>query len=400
MNTNEFAKVFTINNENLNLISSHFSNTREETPYIIISPTESVYYMICNPNHTISYELFKKLTNRNHKYEFFVYNFELARVLIDINEKEENILRVICNSFWNNSIHPDTLSICIKSSSYVNPDYTYHINKKPYITLNYSNNQCIKKLQEYSMMPLISQVLYINDIPCSHFNQLISYYENINVNILKSDDACNRSCLPTQIILDDNTIWITNRGHISSEEILKVLLENGLSDIEIKYHECVKLLPFNNTILKTNLNKSIYLLKWIDIDNGEPDEILNELKIKTQNYFNHVVFVDFNGRHKSMINYCYAYIDISEHGDLNEAIKNIYYILHSVLPLSNIKTILFFDAYTHHINNGCNNLFNVLIDMIYKYTGKNIIMIPIKYIPEQHLKKENVIEEDCMECMD
>ena len=400
MNTNEFAKIFTPTNDNLNTIGTYYANQSSNKSYVIIAPTESVHYILCNPNHHTSFEYFKTVTNRNIKYEFFVYNYDLARILISTNDTEDSILKALSSAYWNTSTFPDTISIALKASSVVSPDLTYHLNGIEYVTLNYSNNQAIKRLQEYSMLPVLSQVLYINNVPCSHIEQFYKNYEDKDVIIIKNEDPCPRSCLSTEILIDNDTVWITNRGYISLEQIKDVLNEAGLSNINVKYHESVKSLPINNPILKYNLNKSIYFLKWIDIDNGETDEILTELKRKTSNYFNHVLFIDFNGRHKSIINYAFAYIDISINGDLIEAIKNIYHILHSAMTISNIKTIIFYDAYTYHIHGDSNNLLDVITDMIYKYTGKNIIMIPIKYIPEQYLIKENIIPEDCMECMD
>ena len=255
------ARIFTINNTNIQNICSSFISNDDNIPSIIITPTESVYYIICNPNIHNSYELYKKYTNKNYKYEFFVSNYELSKLLVSINEIEDKILKCICNNFWNKSNYPNTISIKLKSSSYINPELLSYKFNNEYITLTYSNNNIIKNLQEYSMLPLLGQILYINDVPCSHYDQFIDYYEDKNLMIIKNDEICERSSISTEIYIENNRITILNTGFISKNDIENVLEKDEIKDVIIEYSETIKLYPILEPVIKPPINKSIYLLK-------------------------------------------------------------------------------------------------------------------------------------------
>jgi tRNA A37 threonylcarbamoyladenosine synthetase subunit TsaC/SUA5/YrdC len=398
-NSTDIARVFTPTNINIENICSSFISNDDNIPSIIITPSESVYYIICNPNNHSSYELYKKYTNRNYRYEFFVPNYELCRLLVSINDIEDKILRSICNNFWNKSKNPDTISIKLKSSSYINPELLSYKSKNEHITLTYSNNNIIKKLQEYSMMPLLAQILYINDVPCSHYDQFIDYYEDKNLIIIKQEEICDRCCIPTEIYIENNKIWILNMGIISKNDIEEALEKDGITDIVVQYSDSIKLLSTIEPVIKMPINKSIYLLRWFHNDIETPKNILDELKDKISDYFSNLLFVDFNKRNQSIIKYCGGYVDISEHGNIIEGIKNLYYIIHAATKINNIKKIVFYDAYSYH-NLDTNNLYNTLYNMILLYTGHNELLIPIEYIPTEYVTKYVENSCDCMECVD
>jgi hypothetical protein len=392
---NNFARVFNINYNNLNLVGQTFIRDDPEIDNVIITPTESLYYLIGNPFHHKSYYLFKQYSNRNKSYEFIVPNYEMLIPLINVTENDLQIIKILCDNFWHkNSDH--TIKIKAKASIHVNPEL---LDIDGNVIVTYYNDDTIKILQSYTMGPLLGQVLHINDIPCSHFNQFIDYYSSNNIMIFKQEDPCENSCNPTQVLINNNSIIIENRSTISCIKMKKLLDNHGIHITNIDYSTSIKQSYLNNPILLPPINKKIYLFKWLYLDSQLSNEIENSLRNMTENYFNSILFIDFAGKHKSIIPICGGYVDLSESGNIIEAIKNVYNIMHNSTMYSHLQSILFYDSYSYHKHSG-DDSHSILFDIILQFTGKNAMLIPINYIPAQY--ELNVIENiaDCNECVD
>jgi hypothetical protein len=120
----------------------------------------------------------------------------------------------------------------------------------------------------------------------------------------------------------------------------------------------------------------------------------------SESYFNSVLFVDFGGKNKSIIKLFGGYVDLSENGDLHEAIKNIYNVIHTSTIYSHLNIILFYDAYTYHKHGTCMDSYSVLSNMILEYIGNNIMLIPTKLLPDEYTFNNMDRNEECMICVD
>jgi hypothetical protein len=118
----------------------------------------------------------------------------------------------------------------------------------------------------------------------------------------------------------------------------------------------------------------------------------------TEQYFNNVLFIDFMSKNKSIQKICGGYVDLSEEGNINDAIKNIYNILHESALYSHLKTVLIYDAFSYH--NHSDDIYSVFLDILLKFTGNNNMLIPINCILEDYRKDINLVNNECMICMD
>lgn len=389
------ARVFNINYQNLHSVGQTFINQDEDIDNVVITPTETLYYIIGNPFNHKSYHTFKNYTNRNKSYELIVPNFDIARPLMNINENDEIIIRTLCNNLWTNS-NDNTIKIRVKSSHHINPEL---LDNEGYITFTYYNHTTIKILQSYTMGPLLGQILYINDIPCSHFNQFIDYYSTNNLMIFKDDDPCEYSCNPTEVTIRNNSIIIENRGYTTFNKIRRVLDNANLLHINLDYANSIKELFLNKPIITLPINKKIFLFKWLYLEDDLPIDTHKGLQNMTESYFNSVLFIDFNSKNKSIMKICGGYVDLSENGDIIESIKNIYNVLHESIIHTHLKTILFYDAYSYHKHDGNDN-HSILFDIILKLTGNNAMLIPINYISTEYGLSQDERNEECMSCID
>jgi tRNA A37 threonylcarbamoyladenosine synthetase subunit TsaC/SUA5/YrdC len=392
---NQSARVFNINYQNLHNVAQTFISDNDDIDNVIITPTETLYYIVTNPFQSRSYYAFKNYSNRNKPYEIIVPNFDMAHPLMNINENEEKIIKLLCNNYWTNNNNNNTIKIRIKASKFVNPEL---VDKEGYIKFTYYNHQTIKILQSYTMTPLLGQVLHINDIPCSHFNQLINYYENNNLMIFKQDEPCYHSSDPTEVSIYDNEIIIENRGIINILNIRKIINDANMTDIIVSCDDKIKQQFLNSPTINPTINKKILLFKWLQLETNPPTEIEKSLQYMTEQYFNNVLFIDFMGKNKSIQKICGGYVDLSEDGNINEAIKNIYNILHESALYYHLKTVLIYDAFSYH--NHSDDIYSVFLDILLKLTGNNNMLIPINCIIEDYRKDINLKNEECMICMD
>jgi tRNA A37 threonylcarbamoyladenosine synthetase subunit TsaC/SUA5/YrdC len=392
-----YSRVFSINYDNLNLVGKQFISGNEEVPNIVISPTEAIYYIICNPFDHISYKNFKEYANIHKKKEFIVYNLDVARPLIVMNEIEERIIKSLSNHLWNKNKYPDTIKFRIKASSNVNPEL---LDKDGNITIVYYNHTTIHALHSYSMAPLLAQVLYINDIPCTHFEQVINYYSNNNVTIFKQDEPCTRGCIPTELLIKDNTILIENRGTITISNLQNILSKDGIENIMINIDKKIIDMSINKPLIIPPINKKIILFKWANLNIDTEKEILEGLKIMTENYLSSVLFVDFGGKNSNLVKLFGGYVDLSEEGNYYEGISNLYNIIHQSTIYDHLRVILIYDGYSYHKHDMVSNLHEVLLDMILEYAGNNSMIIPIDYISDEYRDIYKNWNEECMECID
>jgi hypothetical protein len=384
----EFAKIFTLNEDNVTQVATHMATDNPDKSYVVICPTESMYYFACNPRNHISYTNFKKMTDRNKRYELFLYNFELGKIFMNINTVEHDIIKVITNKYWS-STSQNSVSIVCKPSVYVNPEVCFDNEK--WMTFSYTNTKCIKRFQELCMMPIIAQSVYVNQIPCTHTGHIIPTYHDKDILVFEQEEPCKNCCFSTELVITDNIIWVNNLGFVSPTEIYNLLKENGINNFEIKIKN-------NAPVYKIPIHKNIKAFNWINVEIIPPTDILKEIRQKTLNYFGNSIFIDFNRKNVNIYKECAGYVDLSAGGDYKEAIINFYNILHTCIT-HNIKNVLIYDFYSHH-NHNENHIITVILNMIKKYVGDDFMAIPIQYVTDEIKEYFDSRTEDCMECVD
>jgi hypothetical protein len=216
--------------------------------------------------------------------------------------------------------------------------------------------------------------------------------------IFKQDEPCYHSSNPTEVSIYDNEIIIENRGVINILNIRKIINDANMTDIIVSCDDKITQQFLNSPTINPTINKKILLFKWLQLETNPPTEIEKSLQYMTEQYFNNVLFIDFMGKNKSIQKICGGYVDLSENGNINESIKNIFNILHESALYSHLKTVLIYDAFSYH--NHSDDIYSVFLDIVLKFTGNNNMLIPINCIVEDYRKDINLANNECMICMD
>lgn len=309
-------------------------------------------------------------------------SYILTESIKEVNEKLNNNKRVIIPT---ESVYLQVISLIdidnFKKLSLLS-DYTlYCLNKNDF--LQYINTEKYTEIE----LSLINQLLDLN-IPLT----LNLYSKNLPFNNQKINISISFSKTMNSIMhglgfpligfncnidtKQKKTFYYTNINHILdkyySSDILifnkpietNKALENSIYDIsnnKIKMIQSGSSLPsllnikntyFEEYKLKNQLKKKFFKLVICQLDNNLlPEKYNNELNNSINIYLNQVAIIDFGSYLIKMKDKANAYVDLSETGDLNEALFNFYNVIYQVCELDiNVVMIYNFEGIKSDIN--------------------------------------------------
>ena len=194
-----------------------------------------------------------------------------------------------------------------------------------FICMNSPKNRYIRKILERTNMCIVT--LLANNkhsIPITNYKDVYMNYNTYDIPIFDNTKAQISGMNNTTILIENNTIQLVSRGSISFETIQHDL-HNENNDCTIEY--------ITNIIKPAQIHysKLIYTFKVMDIQfDRANDSIISELKQKTQTMLNKIILIDFHKTHYNNKDAFYGYVDISENGDIEEYINNLYSVLHTL----------------------------------------------------------------------
>ena len=121
------------------------------------------------------------------------------------------------------------------------------------------------------------------------------------------------------------------------------------------------------------LNKNAVFAQFITGESIDESFLKNNMLEYVKQYLGQSVLIDFGKKNFEKKNLCAGYVDLSESGDIKEAIFNFYSIIQQ-LNLVKCRNIIFVDLYRNK-----NGLHSVLIDKIEKCCDTKNIFIPVSY---------------------
>lgn len=327
---------------------------------IVILPSNGVYTLNTNIFNSDSIEKIYILKERDMDtpLSVAVKDFDMAKSLMEpsnMTAREYKIIKILIDEFW-----PGMLSLVVKT----------HLNNSLFTSNNYISleSPCYSSVQDILHefeKPIITTSANINKkTSCTHINHVKNYFSEV-----KSITALSASTNPkygiesTIIKIEDNNLTILRPGNITKEDISSILNNKDI-EYTLNYIETD---PHGVSDNHYGINKTCFLTNFVTSD------ILNKLHNKyTLEYLSKSIIVDFNKRNIEKRDIAAGYVDLSENGDITEALFNLYDVLHQLNHLKQNK-ILFIDLYSNK-----KGLYQTLYNRLL-HCCNNRLMIPVYY---------------------
>jgi len=131
------------------------------------------------------------------------------------------------------------------------------------------------------------------------------------------------------------------------------------------------LIELTNEFASLSLNTLfLLLLSLYLLDIRGSSKTINKYSLE---YLNKSILVDFGKKNMEKKDISAGYVDLSENGDINEALFNLYDVLHQLNNV-NKSNILFMDLY-----NSQDELYKTMSDKLTRCCNNQRIMIPVHY---------------------
>ena len=342
-------KILDISDETIPIIVDKINNGE-----VVILPGNGVYTFNTNIFNKKSIEKINLLKEKTIESPFTlaVTGFEMITPFINITEFEKKLLKLLVDNFW-----PGPLNIVVKTNL---DDPTYSSNK--FVSFKCDAHNSIQQIITELDQPIITTSANIsNKVSFSHINHVENYFKDVDITVLKNSENSKYAIENTIIKINNNNISILRPGIITKKNILDIF--EGI-DINIDYineyekHGCLS--------THYSIDKNCVLANFITTE--KLNKKFNKL---TFQYLEKSILVDFGKRNWEKKELCGGYVDLSEKGDIKEALFNIYDVLHQLNNLS-IKNIIFINFYKQF------GLYKTLLDKLQRCCSKNI-MIPLSY---------------------
>lgn len=351
--------IYDCNDENIRLCAQSIQQGD-----LVIFPTETVYGLgACALNEDAINKIYKlKKRPNNNPLIIHVINWSEAEIYVDINQIEANIINILVKEYW-----PGPLTLLVKKEKFV-PDIVTANSK--WVAIRSPSNKIARKLLEYAMVPIAAPSANISGkITSTCKEHILNYFGDSEVSMLLSDEPCKYGTESTIVKVENNTVSIIRPGLITFEMISNTLV--NIQDLRLVNNNITKQIDSPGTSLSHyTTSKNTLLFNFVDIEVPENsyNSNINEALKSYLDVSACIDFGSFNFHYKELF---FAYVDLSKNNDINEAIFNLYNVLHQLDKL-NIKNILIFDYYSDK-----KGLYKTLFDRMYRCCSGKKILIPI-----------------------
>ena len=328
---------------------------------VVILPSNGVYTLNTNifNNNSIEKIFMLKEKDEQSPLTVVVKDYDMAQSLINIegmSEKERQIIELLIQNFW-----PGMLTIVVKTNQQ-NPVYTMD----GYISIESPCHKSVQNILGIIEKPIISTSANIsNKASCSHISHVKNYFKDIdNITVLEPSKNPKYGIETTILKIENEThLSILRPGSITKSDIYSLLEENDIHT-SIEYKETI-----SHGVSKSHygIDKNSVLANFITSD--KLDETINKL---TKKYLSESVLIDFGKKNIEKYSLCAGYVDLSSNGVIEEALFNLYDVLHQLNNLE-IKNIIFIDLYKNN-----DDLYKTMYNKLDKICNKNIL-IPLYY---------------------
>ncbi len=338
-----------------NTCCSHFHKNNDDNLLICISklqigkviiiPDDSTYFMAVNAVNSESKEFIHDLTKDDNLITFGL-SWDILRLLYPIsNELYDKI-----NDFINK--YSDITFII-----------NFKIKNKVYkICIPTRNTFLNKVLQKFTLPIYATKCTNLNyGFDCTNKEMVEFTYKDYGIDILYDEEPCKYGYNYTEIYIDELKIQILKPG----------LYYNKFENIENNYEI--------NKVVYPKKPKS-FMFNFIDYElkTINDTDVNNELYKLFNNYLENSIIIDFNGKNKILSFKSYAYVDLSEEGDILEALYNINNVIFQILQ-TNAKVVLIYNIFSINISSE-SNILNYILN---KFSDNKNLLIPYNFFTEE-----------------
>tara|TARA_B110000211_G_scaffold214140_1_gene255319 strand:- start:2615 stop:3751 length:1137 start_codon:yes stop_codon:yes gene_type:complete len=328
---------------------------------IVILPSNGVFTFNTNIFNNKSIEKIYELKQRetNTPLSVAVKDYEMAKSLIDMDSltpSELEIIETLTTEFW-----PGMLSIVVKTKM---DNKLYSLNN--YISLECPDHSVVQSIFNQLEKPIITTSANIHKkSSCSNIEHVKSYFEmNDAITALDFDTPPRNGIENTIIKIVDSSIAIIRPGPITFEDISELLIDKDIGfSMDFQSDTIHGVTPRHYSI-----DKNCCLVNFITCD--KLDASINALTTK---YLANSILVDFGKKNIEKKAICGGYVDLSEDGDIKEALFNLFNVLHQ-LNKTELNNILFVDLYAPNIG-----LYKTIKDRLDKCCNCKKMFIPLYY---------------------
>lgn len=380
---------------------------------LVIFPTETVYGIGANALNDDAVQKIYTLKKRpsNNPLIVHVLDWETSKIYTNVTDKEDAIIYQLTKHFW-----PGPLTILIRKNKYISDRVTAN---SDWVALRSPLEPVARKLIKHSMLPIAAPSANISGKVSSTYKEhILHYFKEADVSILASNEPCKIGIESTIVKIEELTndkensfidLTIVRPGIITNNDILYLLKNNTVkNNLETIHNINIDSINIKNSIptQQTNspgsdishytISKNVVIFNFLDIEQIDmhTKDIKDDIIEKTNIYCEQSICVDFGGKNKQFKDKFYGYVDLSENGDIREAIFNFYNVLHQ---LNNVdcKNVLIFEGIMNNYTCGEAKVNDAtlrmsLYDRIYRCCSGKRTYLPITLCMENTL--ENIDE--------
>ena len=319
----------------------------------IIFPNETIYEIGCNGLDDNAIENLYKIKHKKSESKYPIslncLGFYDTITLVELDEMDTKLLKNIIENLW-----PGPLTIMLKANDEIIPKQL--IDKDGFTCFQSPNHPIIRKIIQYSSIPIASSGANINEkIKSTCIEHVLDHFGDIPIHILNDNNYISTYGYETTLIkIYNHKVYILREGPIQN---LKDYIKNNSI--------CYNLVNKH----KIKFKQDVYVLDILDIEldlSQVNQSIIDE-------YLDNAFLIDFNKLSNRYKNKFLGYVDLSINGDSNEALFNLYNVLHQINNINCEKILIYNFSF---IDNKYNKiLWNILSSII-----TNHIAIPLIFL--------------------
>ena len=357
---------FSLTDQNIYKCASKIRNGE-----VVIFPTETVYGMGASSMNKEAIKQIYAIKRRplNNPLIMHVLNWSAAKIYTSVSSAEEDIITELTDKFW-----PGPLTILVKKSKYVSDIVS---GGTDWVSIRCPSGSIARKLIEYSMVPIVAPSANISGkITSTYKDHVIRYFNDTRVSILIDPEPCSIGVESTILKIDGTHISIVRPGIITMEHIKTCLSTEKYSHLQFEICSISEQVEHpGSEISHYSTDKKTMLFNFIDTQfakEAKVDTSITESLSKSIDfYLTQSACIDFNNKNFHCRDKFGAYVDLSENGSVEEALFNLYNVLHQ-LNHTEVVNILIFDFWSDK-----EGLYKTMFDRIFRCCNGNKIVIPI-----------------------
>lgn len=357
---------FTLTDQNIHKCAEKIRNNE-----VVIFPTETVYGIGASALSVSAIKQIYDIKKRpmSNPLIMHVLNWRSAKIYTNVSKEEEDIIIKLTDKYW-----PGPLTILVKKSDYVSDIIS---GKSEWVCLRCPANSIARKLIEYSMVPIVAPSANMSGkITSTYKDHVINYFNHSDVSILVDPEPCSIGVESSIVKISDNNISIVRPGIITIDHIK--LCIDSIKHANVKFKTCPvsdQVEHPGSSISHYATNKKTLLFNFIDTEFAKEAKvdtnITDSLSKSIDYYLSQSACIDFNSKNFHMRDKFGAYVDLSKDGSVEEALFNLYNVLHQLNDID-VANILIFDFWSDK-----DGLHKTMFDRVFRCCNGKRIMIPV-----------------------